>query len=58
MSFEEKSEFQEKDMDAPEVRKKFWGRIAEIILGPEREYLYLHRVIVKINEYHKKLEIH
>ena len=45
-------------MDAPEVRKKFWGRIAEIILGPEREYLYLHRVIVKINEYHKKLEIH
>lgn len=36
---------------------KFWGRITEIITGPEYEYQYLKRIVQKTKDYYRKKEL-
>ena len=33
---------------------KFWGRITEIITGPEYEYQYLKRIVQKTKDFYRK----
>jgi hypothetical protein len=35
--------------------KKFWGKMAEMITGPEHEAVYLHALCDKIKAYKNKL---
>jgi hypothetical protein len=39
-----------------EAVEKFWGRLTEMITGPEHEYVYLKRIITRIQVKQKKEE--
>mmetsp|Transcript_1798 Transcript_1798/g.2361 ORF Transcript_1798/g.2361 Transcript_1798/m.2361 type:complete len:145 (+) Transcript_1798:934-1368(+) len=37
-----------------EMIQKFWGRITELITGPDHEYVYLKKLIQRIKEFNPK----
>ena len=43
-----------KQSSVQEVVDKFWGRITELITGPEHEYVYLKRLIHRVKDYYPK----
>jgi len=41
------------------IKKFFWQRMSDMVLGPDHEYVYLKRLMKKFKEHHKpEVKVH